>query len=107
MRSKTTYQELFTYHPESSVKVVREYVKKYKEADGLLRANPRILDMVHADLSRLLSKSRKGRDGDYTSDQILRSIIVQFIEQWSYRRTVVNLDHRFSHDTQEESRSNE
>lgn len=92
MRSKTALQELFSYDTSSSVKVVREYVKKYESLDELLRLNPKILKAAHVDLAQVLSESKTGRDGGYTSEQIFRSLMVMFIERWTYRQTVIQID---------------
>jgi IS5 family transposase len=54
----------------------------------ILDANPRVLDIAHRDFDKSLSQSEYGRGG-YTSEQILRSIVVMFIEEKSYRDTVI------------------
>jgi IS5 family transposase len=54
----------------------------------ILEANPGILDIAHRDFDKSLSQSEYGRGG-YTSEQILRSIVVMFIEEKSYRDTVI------------------
>ena len=46
------------------------------------------MDIAHRDFNRVLSQSEYGRGG-YTSEQILRSIVVMFIEERSYRDTVI------------------
>jgi len=70
------------------VKVVREYWAKYEAMGRILEANPGILDIAHRDFDKSLSQSEYGRGG-YTSEQILRSIVVMFIEEKSYRDTVI------------------
>lgn len=92
MRTKINYQESFNYEPLNSVKIVRDYVNKYKRIDAILQENPAILDLVHADFEKWLSNSKKGRDGDYTTDQIFRAVLIMFFEQWSYRQAVVQID---------------
>lgn len=92
MRTKVTYQEWFNCDASSSVKEVREYVRKYELLDELLKINPEILNAVHKDLSRKLSMSKQGRSSDYTSEEMFRSIVVMFIEQYSYRDAVKNID---------------
>src|SRR5271169_3408161 len=71
-----------------AVKVVREYWAKYQAIDQILEANAGILDIAHSDFIRVLSTSEYGREG-YTSEQLLRSIIVMFIEAKGYRDTVI------------------
>jgi IS5 family transposase len=67
---------------------VQEYRAKYDAISLTLDFNPRILEIAHGDFSRVLSTSEYGRGG-YTSEQILRSIVVMFTEQESYRDTVI------------------
>ena len=65
---------------------MNEYRKKYKILSQLLDKNPQLVSLVHQDLAKMLSKSNSGRKSEYTSEQILRSLIVMFVEQDSYRR---------------------
>ncbi len=88
MRKKTMDQEYLDFSIKSTLKVVREYRMKYEGIGQILEANPKILDIAHRDFSRVLSKSEYGRGG-YTSEQILRSIVVMFVEEKSYRETVI------------------
>jgi len=88
LRNKTIDQEYLDFSMKSTLKVVREYREKYEGIGQILEVNPKILDIAHRDFSRVLSQSEYGRGG-YTSEQILRSIIVMFIEMESYRDTVI------------------
>ena len=88
MRNKTADQEYLDFSIKSTLKVVQVYRTKYEGIGQVLEANPKILDKAHRDFNRVLSKSEYGRGG-YTSEQILRSIVVMFVEQKSYRDTVV------------------
>ena len=73
---------------KSTLKVVKEYRAKYENIGVLLEFNPKILDLAHQDFNKTLSKSEYGRGG-YTSEQILRSVIVMFLEEKSYRDAVI------------------
>jgi IS5 family transposase len=77
---------------ESSLKVVREYRAKYEAIDGILGANPEIVRLAHRDLGKHLSESKGGREATYTSEQILRAVIVMFIEDDSYREVVIRIE---------------
>lgn len=88
MREKILDQEYLDFSIKSRLKVVIEYRMKYKAIAEILEANPAILDIAHEDFCKTLSNSEYGRRG-YTSEQILRSIIVMFIEEKSYRDAVV------------------
>ena len=88
MRNKTLDQEYLDFSTKSTLKVVQEYRTKYDGIGLTLEVNPKILNIAHGDISRVLSTSEYGRGG-YTSEQILRSIIVMFVEGRSYRDTVI------------------
>ena len=94
MRTKSMNQGYLKYEWPSrgEKKVVREYRAKYEAVDGILRANPGVLDLVHADLCRWLSESEEGRESRYTSEEILRSLVVFFIEDGGYRDIVVHIE---------------
>jgi len=89
MRLKSTEQQYFDFSTESCLKIVTEYRQKYRLLSHLLDENPQLVSLVHQDVAKLLSRSKKGRKSDYTSEQILRSLVVQFIEQHSFRDVVV------------------
>jgi len=88
LREKILNQGYLDFSGKSVVKVVREYRAKYEAIGQILEANPGILDIAHRDFIRVLSTSEYGRAG-YTSEQLLRSIIVMFIEAKGYRDTVI------------------
>jgi len=71
---------------------VNEYRAKYKLISQLLDDNPQLVSLVHQDLAKMLSKSNNGRKSEYTSEQILRSLIVMFVEQDSYRKVVIHIE---------------
>jgi IS5 family transposase len=71
------------------LKIVRMYQEKYKRISGLLDENPVILDMADRDLKSLSQGGRKGREADYTSENLLRALIVHTVERLSLRGTVV------------------
>jgi len=91
LRKKILEQEYLDFSNKSTLKVVREYRAKYDGIGLTLEANPKILDIAHEDFSKFLSKSEYGRRG-FTSEQILRSIIVMFIEEKSYRDAVIMVE---------------
>jgi len=71
---------------------VNEYRAKYKLISQLLDDNPGLVSLVHRDLARMLSQSKYGRKSDYSSESILRSLIVMFVEQDSYRDVVIRIE---------------
>lgn len=93
MRMKTVRQMYLDFVlPSSPTKVVAAYRKKYGALNALLVANPAVLELVHSDFCRWLSTSQKGRRSDYTSEEILRCLVVMFVEQDSYRDVVVRIE---------------
>jgi len=91
LRKKTLQQEYLDFSRKSTVKVVQEYRRKYETISEVLEANPKILNLAHKDFSKGLSESERGRKG-YTSEQILRALIVMFIEGDSYREVVIRIE---------------
>ncbi len=92
MRTISTKQQYFDFSRKSSIKVVNEYRKKYKIISQLLDKNPQLVSLVHQDLAKMLSQSKRGRKSEYTSEQILRSLIVMFVEQDSLRQVVIRIE---------------
>lgn len=93
MRNKTVTQMYLDFIlPSSPTKVVALYRKKYAALNTLLLANPEVLDLVHADFCRWLSSSDSGRESRYTSEEILRALVVMFVEGDSYRDVVVRIE---------------
>ena len=91
MRTKSSNEQYFNFAGESSLKIVNEYREKYEILSAILDDNPNLLSQAHQDWAQLLSTSDEGRDG-YTSEQLLRALIVMFIEGKSYRNTVVLIE---------------
>jgi IS5 family transposase len=92
MRLKSTNQLYFDFTHKSRLKIVNEYRAKYKLISQLLDDNPKLVSRVHQDLAKMLSQSKHGRKSQYTSEQILRSLLVMFIERDSYRDVVIRIE---------------
>jgi len=91
MRTKSSPALYFDFSGEASIKVAQEYRAKYQAISDLLDANGQLLTLAHRDWAKLLSTSGEGRDG-YTSEQLLRALIVMFLENQGYRDVVVRID---------------
>lgn len=84
-------------------KTVREVHEKYKGVSRILDKHTEILEAVHEDLKKVShgnakrkkgqkrGNGKKGRSGDFTSDTILRALIVHAIEGGSLRETEVRI----------------
>ncbi len=92
MRIKFGKQLYINFSRPSRLKVVKEYRAKYEAISDVLRQNPELLSLAHRDWSRMLSASRGGRRSGYTSEQMLRSLIVMFVEGDSFRQVVVRIE---------------
>lgn len=91
MRLKSIAQKYFNFSKPSSLKFTNEFRAKYEAISRILDANTALLAAAHADWSARLSQSRQGRGG-FTSEQILRALLVMFIEGLGYRDTILRID---------------
>jgi IS5 family transposase len=92
MRTKSLKQQYFNFTRPSSKKIVEEYRAKYKAISEILEKNPEVISLAHRDWSRALSVSSGGRRSGYTSEQMLRALVVMFGEGDSYRDVVIRIE---------------
>jgi IS5 family transposase len=91
MRRKKEAVLCFASNDEGLPKVVRDYRARYRVISQVLDKNSEILDLVHEDLKKLSQGGRKGRKGDFTSENILRALIVQNMEGLPFREAVIRI----------------
>jgi transposase, IS5 family len=91
MRRKREAVLCFEFDLPKGPKPVLEYCEDYVAISQVLDANPEILDAFHEDVKKLSQGGRCGREGDYTSENLLRALIVQSAEGLSLRKTVVKI----------------
>jgi IS5 family transposase len=94
MRHKKEAVLSFEWNNDDLPLIVRESRKKYKEISRILDENLQILDMVHKDLKQLSDgdgNNKQGRKGDFTSETILRALIVHAMSGDSLRETVIRI----------------
>jgi IS5 family transposase len=91
MRRKREAVLAFEWDDRGLPKVVREYRAKYRALSQVLDEHPEILDAAHEDLKKLSTPNRKGRKGDYTSENLLRALVVMAVEGLDYRETVIRI----------------
>ncbi len=73
-------------------KIVRDYRNEYKVVSEILDKHPEILEMAHRDLAKLSkATSRRGRKADFTSENLLRAILVMQREGLDYREASVRI----------------
>jgi IS5 family transposase len=93
MRRKSELVLAFEWDNASLPKVVLRERDKYKGVSRVLDEYPEILDVVHEDLRKLSTDGafERGRGGDFTSETILRALVVHLIEGLSLRDTVIRI----------------
>ncbi len=91
MRQKREAVLCFESNDEGLPKVVRDYRARYRAISQVLDRNPEVLDLVDRDLRKLSQGGRKGRKGDFTSESILRALIVQEMEGLPFREAVIRM----------------
>jgi len=91
MRIKLNPQDPLDFSP-SHLKVTRDYHEKYGTVDRILAETPKILGVFHREVCEALSRPGRKRRAHFTSDQLLRAILVMEIEGLPYRETVVRID---------------
>lgn len=93
MRVKTVRQHYLSFElPSSPSKVVHAYRERYWRVNRVLLDTPKVLDLAHKDFARWLSSSQGGRESKYTSEEILRVLVVLFVEGVDYREAVVRIE---------------
>ena len=91
MRRKKEAVLCFESNDEGLPKVIRDYRARYRTISQVLDKNPQILDLVDRDLQKLSRGGRKGRKGDFTSENILRALVVQDMEGLPFREAVIRM----------------
>jgi IS5 family transposase len=92
MRQKSDAVLCFEWSDDDSLlKIVRDRRREYKGLSEILDQNPSILALAHRDLQALSQGGRKGRRADFTSENLLRALLVHQIEGESLRETVIRI----------------
>ena len=93
MRPKFEAQRAFAF-PTSNLKLTQQYYAKYEAISKILDANDEILDLAHRDLKHALITSNGSRPVRvrFTTEHVLRLLLVQSLEGLSLRQTVVRVD---------------
>lgn len=91
MRRKKEAVLSFESNDDGLPKVVRDYRKRYRAISQVLDDNPKILAAFHGDILKLSAGDSQGRNGDFTSENILRALVVQHIEGLPFRDAVIRI----------------
>jgi IS5 family transposase len=82
--------------PISGLALTRQYYAKYLGISRILDDNPEIVALAHGDLKDALQQASRSPQArgqwKFTTDNVLRILIVQSIEGLSLRQTVVRID---------------
>jgi IS5 family transposase len=90
MRIKIDSKPMFPLtNIESDLKIVTDYQSRYLRISDLLDTNPAILNALHMDLEKW--GSADGRESTFSSEQVLRFLIVKCLEGLSFRDTIVRI----------------
>jgi len=93
MRVKKDRQTALSFSSSRGPKIVADFERKYNRISDILDCNPKVLDLVHRDLKAAAGSNPKGRAGDYTTQNILRALVVHCTEGQSFRRTIIRIAH--------------
>jgi IS5 family transposase len=91
MRQKRESVLCFAWLDSSQPKIVMEYQDKYKRLSDRLDQHPEVVTRVHRDLRKISQGGSKGRKGDYTSENILRALVVMMVENLPLRKTIAHI----------------
>ena len=91
MRHKREAVLCFEWSGDGDLKIVATHRRKYKGISAILDRNPAILDRADRDLKALSRGGSKGRRADFTSENLLRALIVHTIEGDDLRGTIVRI----------------
>jgi IS5 family transposase len=69
--------------------VVNQYHTQYNSIDKILEGHPKLLDLFHRDLINYGSST--GRESGYSSEQVLRMLLVKCIEGLSFRDLIIRV----------------
>jgi IS5 family transposase len=71
--------------------IVNEYHAHYNRIDQLLQAMPGALKLIHADLTTLSKATVREREADFTSENLLRALVLMQCEGWTLRETTIRI----------------
>ena len=91
MRRKREPVLCFPIIDTGRLKIVIEHEKKYKRISDRLDQHPDLVTRVHGDLRKLSQGGAKGRKGVFTSENLLRALIVMIVENLPLRKTIVRI----------------
>ena len=93
MRTREDTQAQLGFQRSLGAAATQEYFARYSRISSILERHPQLLRAVHADLEGLLTRMARGRRrAKFTSDTVLRILLVKAIEGLSFRAVVIRVD---------------
>jgi transposase, IS5 family len=72
-------------------KIVRRHYDKYRRISQVLDKHPEVLAAVAADLATLSAPGNKGREADFTAENLLRALLVMSRQGLTFRETILQI----------------
>jgi IS5 family transposase len=94
LRAKRSSQRGLDFS-RSHLKITNQYYARYEAVSTILDQAPKLLNLIHRDLKKSLeqtNRERRGRRPEYTTDNVLRILLCQILEDASLREIVVRID---------------
>lgn len=96
MRTKQDTQAQIEFQSPPGARATTQYFARYEWIGAALDRSPAILAAVHRDLERPLAqlkkRARPGRPGKFSSDTVLRIVLVKVMLNLSFRDAVIRID---------------
>lgn len=89
MRKIIDVQPCFFNNLRCDQKIIETYREKYNRISDFLDETPKVLDLVHNDLKKLSTSN--GRDSEFSSEQLLRILLVKCIENITYEDVIIRV----------------
>ncbi len=81
----------WTPEDDQMPKIVNEYHDHYNRIDKLLQDMPGVLKLIHDDLAALSKETVRHREAEFTTENLLRAIVLMQSEGWNLRETTIRI----------------
>ena len=76
---------------DQTPKIVNEYHERYNRIDQLLQSMPNVLKLLHDDVAELSKATVKEREADFSTENLVRALLLMQTEGWNYRETTIRI----------------
>jgi IS5 family transposase len=91
MREMISSNPCLPFEIQTENRTVLNYQERFSKIDRLLNLNPRILRLFHKSIKSL--GSEEGRSSEFSSETLLRCLLIRILEDLSLRETCIRLSH--------------